>query len=156
MIQHGEFPGLSDGDAILLLQGAAKSGPPVAVDGIPNRTARTASESDRRKVLDALHAGCSHRGPGGIERAGQIDRPAPRLDYHGLEAELARVHRGVVNAKIGREPGEEDSPQAALAQITRKAGESAPIVFIERGVGIDFGANPFRITSSARSVASCG
>ena len=45
--------------------------------------------------------------------------------------------------KIGREPGQENSLQAALAQVTSQTGRRAPIVFKERGVGIDFGAKPF-------------
>src|SRR5258706_5896939 len=133
---------LSGGDAVLRSQGGSK------VQWSPARlwnaepTIQTASRSDRRQIVDTLNAGRSHRRPGGIERARQIDGPAAGLDNHGLEAKPARVHRGVVNAKVGREPGEEDSLETALAQITRKARGSAPIVLMERGVGIDFRAKP--------------
>ena len=53
------------------------------------------------KIADALHAGRGHPCPGGVERARQIDGPASGLDKHGVEAEPAGVHRGIMHAKIG-------------------------------------------------------
>jgi hypothetical protein len=44
------------------------------------------------EIADALHAGRCHAGPGGVERAGQVDRPAAGLDEHGSKTEPARVH----------------------------------------------------------------
>jgi hypothetical protein len=38
------------------------------------------------EIGDTPHAGGSHPGPGGVERARQIDRPAPGLDQDGVEA----------------------------------------------------------------------
>src|SRR6266403_4013504 len=113
---------LSGGDAVLRSQGGSK------VQWSPARlwnaepTIQTASRSDRREIVDTLDAGCSHRGPGCIKRARQIDGPAAGLDDHGPETKPARVHRGVVNAKVGREPGEEDSLERAPAQVAREAG----------------------------------
>ena len=53
------------------------------------------------KIADTLHAGRGHPCPGGVERARQIDGPASGLDKHGVEAEPARVHGGIMHAKIG-------------------------------------------------------
>src|SRR5712671_853103 len=92
------------------------------------------------EIVDALHAGRRHPRPGGIERARQIDGPAGCLDEHGVEAKPARVHSGVMHAIVGREPGQEDPLQTALAQIASQTGRRLPVVFIERGIGIDFGA----------------
>ena len=38
------------------------------------------------EIGDTPHAGGSNPGPGGVERARQIDRPAPGLDQDGVEA----------------------------------------------------------------------
>ena len=66
----------------------------------PNDTDRVATFP--LEIIDTLHAGRFHPCPGGVERARQIDGPASGLDQHGVEAEPARVHGGVVDAKIGR------------------------------------------------------
>jgi hypothetical protein len=50
------------------------------------------------EIVDALHAGLRHRRRCGVERAGQVDRPAAGLDQHGVKAEPARVERGVMDA----------------------------------------------------------
>jgi len=52
------------------------------------------------EIADALHAGSAIR-PRRIERAGQIDRPASRFDQHRFKAEPARVHCGIIHAKVG-------------------------------------------------------
>src|ERR1700737_1774774 len=72
----------------------------------------TLSKVALSEIGDTLHAGGSHPGPGGVERGRQIDRPAPGLEQDGGEAESARVHGGKVDAIVGREPRQEDSPQA--------------------------------------------
>ena len=113
---------------------------------------RNGLRQDRRSVAP----GRGHARPGSVERACQIDRPAAGLDEHGGKTEPAGVHGGVVNTKVGREPGQEDSLQAALAQVTGQTGRRTPIVFKECGEESISGRNPLRITSSARSVANCG
>ena len=55
------------------------------------------------KIIDALHAGRIHLRPRGLERTRQIDGPAPGLNHHGGEAEPARIHSRVTDAKVGRE-----------------------------------------------------
>src|SRR5439155_11339717 len=95
------------------------------------------------KIVDTLHADGGHPCPGGVERARQIDGPASGLNKHGVEAEPACVHGGIVDAKIGGEPGQEDPPQAAVAQITRQTGRCAPVVFKKRRVRIDFATEAF-------------
>jgi hypothetical protein len=81
------------------------------------------------EIVDTLHAGRIHPCPGGVERARQIDGPASGLNKHGIEAEPARVHSGKMDAIIGSESNQEDSPQTAVAQITRKASRRAPVIF---------------------------
>src|SRR5258708_4002926 len=104
---------------------------------VPAMTNSTQGKIALRNILDALHAGGGHSGPGGVERAVKINRPAAGLDKHDVEPKPARVHGRVVDAKIGRESGQEKTPETALAQITGEAGRRAPIVFIESGIGID-------------------
>ena len=51
-----------------------------------SRIAPSKIEIALSEIGDTLHAGGSHPGPGGVERARQIDRPAPGLDQDGVEA----------------------------------------------------------------------
>src|SRR5436305_14675248 len=67
------------------------------------------------EIADTLHAGGGHCGEGGIERARQVDGPASGLDKHGVEAEPARVNRGVMHAEIGGEASQENATQPAPA-----------------------------------------
>ena len=95
------------------------------------------------KIVDTLHAASGHPGPSGVERARQIDGPASGLNKHGVEAEPACVHGGIVDAKIGGESGQKDSPQTTVAQITRQTGRRAPVVFKKCRIRIDFGTEAF-------------
>ena len=106
----------------------------IAAGGMPNRNSRSAYEISPIRCTPA-----SDSRPGRGERAGQIDRPAAGFDHDDIEAEATRVDGGIVDAIVGRESDEEDSPQIALSQITRKPRRRAPVVFVEGGVGIDAG-----------------
>ena len=88
-------------------------------------------------IANALHAGRSHLHPCHVERASQVDGPAPCFDQHGVEAEPSCIHRGIMETKVSGEPGQEDSLQAAIAQIARQTRRRVPIVLEKCRIGID-------------------
>src|SRR4051794_23841250 len=61
------------------------------------------------EVANALHAGVGHRGPGHVQRTSQINGPAPSLDNYALEAQPARVNRGIIDAIVGSKSGQENA-----------------------------------------------
>src|SRR5262245_61462956 len=73
----------------------------------------------------------------GGDRAVDVDAAASILDHHHGKALAARVLGRIAYAEIEREPRNEDSVQAPLAQITGKAGGGLAVVLVEGGVGID-------------------
>ena len=83
-------------------------------------TDSTEPENALRQVADALDAGGGHGLVGGLERAGQIDRPAACFEQYRLEAKPAGVDPGIMDAEIGGEAGQKNSPHAALAKIARQ------------------------------------
>src|SRR5215813_2949065 len=60
-----------------------------------------------------------------------VDAAASILDHDHDKTLAARVLRRVAHAEIEREPRNEDSRQASLAQITRKAGGGLAVVLVE-------------------------
>src|SRR5262249_7190731 len=76
----------------------------------------------------------------GGDRAIDVDAAASVFDHHHGKALAARVLGRVAYAEIEREPRNEDSVQAPLAQITGKAGGGLAVVLVEGRVGIDPGA----------------
>src|SRR5207247_2138697 len=73
----------------------------------------------------------------GGDRALDVDAAASILDHDHGKALAARVLGRVAYAEIEREPRNEHSRQAPLAQITGKAGGGLAVILVEGGVGID-------------------
>ena len=108
------------------------------------RTRLSADHSSRRgfRPANTVDVGATHakrlenrarRGHGAID----IDAAAGILDHHHVEALAARIFGRIAHAEIEGEAGQEDPPEAALAQIAGEAGMGLAIVFVERRIGID-------------------
>ena len=67
----------------------------------------------------------------------RIDASARVLDYVGVEAELARIHRRPGDAEIGREPGNEDASDAAPREVAVKPGLELAVGLDEGGIAVD-------------------
>src|SRR5262249_62033776 len=73
---------------------------------------------------------------GGGDRAVDVDAAASVLDHDHGKALAARVLGGVAYAEIEREPRDEDSRQAPLAQITGKVGGGLAVVLVQGAAAI--------------------
>src|SRR5262249_23946817 len=73
----------------------------------------------------------------GGDRTVHVDAAAGVLDDDRLETLAMGVLGRVAYAKIERQPGKEDAPQAAFAQITGEPGRRRAVVLIKRRIGID-------------------
>jgi hypothetical protein len=73
-----------------------------------------------------------------------------------LEAQAAGVFGGPEDAEVEGEAGEVDVGEAALAQVSGKAGGGGPVVLEEGGVGIDLRVEALRMMSSTWAAARRG
>ena len=80
-----------------------------------------------------------HGGHGRAQRPFPIDGPAGILDHDRLKALPRGVQGRIVNAKIGRQPTQEDPREVPLLQVFGKPRRGLAVVFKEGGIGIDLG-----------------
>src|SRR5262249_52515642 len=70
-------------------------------------------------------------------RAIDIDATAGVLDHDDVEALALGVLARIANAKVEREPGQKDAPQAAFAQIPGQPGLGLAVVLVECRIRVD-------------------
>ncbi len=67
-------------------------------------------------------------------RSIQIDRPARIPHNHRLKAKPLRIERRIPNAEVISQPGQKDSRQPSLAQISSQPSRRRPVIFKERRI----------------------